>query len=258
MSRRILTVVFSLAFLSSSAPAWAEPAPEGKPLVTEAADFEKLTAELGDPAFKVREAASEELARRGEAAREPLSRALLSTDLEVKARAQALLKTLDAARDPKPYKAVLPEDERTALLKLLLEKNMKEMMPPLPPGPNNGPRIQINMNGLAIDQDDLALLKAMRGAQVPSLGVLKATSCPAELAEQLRIKGGILVRDVPPDAPEGGLRRNDLILAAGGTELADPEALEALAAASDGKPLELTVLRKGEKIAVAVTPHKAP
>ena len=58
-------------------------------------------------------------------------------------------------------------------------------------------------------------------------------------------------------AREAGLRRGDLITAAGGTPVRTAEELSAAIAGCDGRPLSLTVCRGGETLTLSLTPCRA-
>lgn len=72
--------------------------PPAKPPQPE--ELDRWIQELGDPSLKVREAASDSLAKTGRAAKEALEKASSSEDPEVKKRATALLKQLDDPQKP--------------------------------------------------------------------------------------------------------------------------------------------------------------
>ena len=246
MRAPILLSTFCFCLLSPAI--WADSPPEVTPVPE--ADFAKLVTDLGDPDFHVREAASQALGAKGEEARPALQKALGSTDLEVRSRAQALLDALDAKKKPAEPERDPQQLEIDQMMEQLRKAPRVQILRP------GRMAIQMNINGRKIDQDDLDRLDAWKGIPIESLGV-QAAACPEELAAQLRITGGVLIRKTEEDAPAGGLLKNDLILAAAGKEIPDPQALKDLAEASEGKPLELTVLRKGEKMTVTVTPRKA-
>ena len=85
------TLALSLILFPLLAFAGPEAAKEPPP------DLDKQVRNLRDPDFKVREAASEALAKAGESAREALKKAARSEDLEVSTRAKAILDALDKA-----------------------------------------------------------------------------------------------------------------------------------------------------------------
>ncbi len=80
----------------------------------------------------------------------------------------------------------------------------------------------------------------------------------AELAQSLGLArpAGVLLSDVHPDGPaaKAGLRRGDVVLAVGGHEVNDGEALRyRIATMSLGQTVELTTLRDGRKRDLSVT-----
>ncbi len=258
MSRTLPTALFSLLLLS--APARAEDAapPPAPPVPAPARDPElaPLLTDLGDPSFAKREAASEALAKKGEAARDALQEATHSLDPEVQSRARTLLATLDAKQEAEHPKPKDPRQEEMERLRVMLGQRIVQ-------GPKvqvlqpNRMAVQMNVNGrrMALDQDDLDRLETLKGKEIPSLG-LQASLCPEELADQLKIKAGVLVRKATEGAPPEALQKHDLILEAAGAAVSDLDAFQKIVEDSDGKPLELKVLRKGEKLTLTVTPHK--
>ncbi len=200
-------------------------------------DFGKLVADLASPDYQARERASEALAAAGETARAALQAAVSSTDLEVRTRAQNLLGALDARiREAEARKQ---------------EAEQKKLMagrPVRPMGMNAaGIRIQAAGNQVVreIDPKDMALLEEFKGREI---GALKArcASCPEALAAQLKVEGGVLVRECL--GKPSLLEPHDLIVAAGGKPVKDLQALEDALTAAAGNPLELAIYRKGEKI----------
>ena len=82
---------------------------------------------------------------------------------------------------------------------------------------------------------------------------------PAALDAQLELKGeGIVVNRVTEGGPsdKGGIKANDIVLAAGDKPLKDPADLAEVAKASEGKELSLKLLRGGKPTTVTVTPEK--
>jgi S1-C subfamily serine protease len=98
-------------------------------------------------------------------------------------------------------------------------------------------------------------------------GYLGATMQPVELQEQLRSRlsldrrGGLLVVTVEPDGPSasGGLLVGDVILAIGGSPVAEPEdVLKVLDGDTAGRSLPLELVRGGRKEQVEVLIGERP
>lgn len=106
------TLALSLILFPLLAFAGPETAKEPPP------DLDKQVKNLGDPDFKIREAASEALAKAGESARETLKQAARSEDLEVSTRAKAILDALD---HPLPPPVPLNEQAAIKCMKILLD-----------------------------------------------------------------------------------------------------------------------------------------
>ncbi|MBK8167281.1 MAG: PDZ domain-containing protein [bacterium] len=84
-----------------------------------------------------------------------------------------------------------------------------------------------------------------------------------QLGEYFGVKegAGVLVKEVEKDSPaaKAGLRAGDVIVKAGDTEVAAPDALhKAMAGTKPGQDLELQVLRKGSREKVTATLGKMP
>ena len=74
-------------------------------------------------------------------------------------------------------------------------------------------------------------------------------------------RSGALVQSVIPQSPaeEGGLRRGDLVINAGGTEINDPRSLlMQVENAQIGKPFELEVVRNNKEINLSIKPAALP
>ncbi len=74
-------------------------------------------------------------------------------------------------------------------------------------------------------------------------------------------RSGALVQSVIPQSPaeEGGLRRGDLVINAGGTEINDPKSLlMQVENAQIGKPFELEVVRNNKEINLSIKPAALP
>ena len=74
-------------------------------------------------------------------------------------------------------------------------------------------------------------------------------------------RSGALVQSVIPQSPaeEGGLRRGDLVINAGGTKINDPRALlMQVENAQIGKPFELEVVRNNKEINLSIKPAALP
>lgn len=211
----------------------------------EAVDLAQAVKELGSPDFEVRERATQRLASAGEPARSLLVEAAKSEDAEVKARAESLIQALDAkfkaqadARNPQPGN--VQADELVKLLRAAQPVARRNVIQIAGPGMN-----------VAIDQNDIDMIKAIKGEEIEGLG-LRAGACQPELADQLKAAGGVVVREVLKEAPGVPLKLHDVIVAAAGKPVASLEDLKAAVKAAGEKPLELTVIRKGEKQAVIV------
>ena len=74
-------------------------------------------------------------------------------------------------------------------------------------------------------------------------------------------RSGALVQSVIPQSPaeEGGLRRGDLVINAGGTKINDPKSLlMQVENAQIGKPFELEVVRNNKEINLSIKPAALP
>ncbi len=74
-------------------------------------------------------------------------------------------------------------------------------------------------------------------------------------------RSGALVQSVIPQSPaeEGGLRRGDLVINAGGTEINDPRSLLIqVEKAQIGKPFDLEVVRNNKEINLSIKPAALP
>ncbi len=74
-------------------------------------------------------------------------------------------------------------------------------------------------------------------------------------------RSGALVQSIIPQSPaeEGGLRRGDLVITAGGNEVNDPRSLlMQVENAQIGKPFELEVLRNNKEINLSIKPAALP
>jgi len=74
-------------------------------------------------------------------------------------------------------------------------------------------------------------------------------------------RSGALVQSVLPQSPaeEGGLRRGDVVINAGGNEITDPKSLLMQVENSQiGKPFKLEVLRNNKEINLSITPAALP
>ena len=253
--------LLTLALLAFPLALLAEPPPETQKPPQPA--LEKLIEDLGSPSYATREGASRALGEAGEGAREALEKALHSKDPEVQNRARTLLESLEARRREKTggqRKEKEEEDDEgladpllTLQKEVLKELNLQMPMVRIVQGPANV-QVAMNLNGkrIQLDQDDLALLEALKGRKVA--GGVRCSACPEELAAHLKITGGILVRACEEACLR--LEKHDVIVAAAGAEVSDPDALGKLLESSAGKPLELMVYRKGEKKTLTVTPPK--
>ncbi|MGP8000535.1 MAG: S1C family serine protease, partial [Streptosporangiaceae bacterium] len=151
---------------------------------------------------------------------------------------------------------------------------------PLLPGSSGGPVLNaggqllgINTNRLgegfylAIPADTAlrgradTLARGESAAPPPRLGVALA---PAQVARRLRRSvglpetDGLLIRGVEEDSPaaRAGLAQGDLIVAAGGQPVRDPDDLfDALQAAGQDGTIQLTVVRGTDERAIEVSLH---
>ena len=74
-------------------------------------------------------------------------------------------------------------------------------------------------------------------------------------------RSGALVQSVVPQSPaeEAGLRRGDLVINAGGSEINDPRSLlMQVENAQIGKPFELEVVRNNKEINLSIKPAALP
>lgn len=80
------------------------------------------------------------------------------------------------------------------------------------------------------------------------LGVRHA-SVPLALQESLEIRGGAIVTEVVPDSPaaRADLRRGDILVKIGDTEISSETLSEAMAALQPGDEIEVTYFRDGER-----------
>ncbi|HYO25462.1 MAG TPA: PDZ domain-containing protein [Lacipirellulaceae bacterium] len=71
---------------------------------------------------------------------------------------------------------------------------------------------------------------------------------------------GVVVEEIVPDSPaeKAGLRRHDILLDVGGEQIADMMTLQTAVAASEGKSLQLKVIRLAKEMTLQVTPEKRP
>ncbi|MBN2291852.1 MAG: PDZ domain-containing protein [Pirellulales bacterium] len=90
--------------------------------------------------------------------------------------------------------------------------------------------------------------------------------CVAPLPEMIRAQvdlpagGGIYVAKVVPKGPaaEAGIKRHDIILAAGDRPLKEVADLVAVVDRSQGKKISLTIIRGGKQQKIELTPQKQP
>jgi S1-C subfamily serine protease len=115
---------------------------------------------------------------------------------------------------------------------------------------------------LPADADLRGRLDALARGEAPSRPRLGVGLAPVRVARQLRRavglpeRDGLLVRAVDESGPAGraGIRTGDLIVAAGGRELADADELhDVLDGLADDATLALLVVRGTEELTVNVT-----
>jgi serine protease Do len=103
-------------------------------------------------------------------------------------------------------------------------------------------------------RDRVAALQRGESAERPRLGIGIA---PSRVARRMRRavglpeRDGVLVREVEPDSPaaRAGLREGDLIVAAGGREIREPDDVyDALGEVHAGSRLQLSVVRGAEDL----------
>ncbi len=77
---------------------------------------------------------------------------------------------------------------------------------------------------------------------------------------QLADDVGVVVEAVVPDSPaaKAGLKRHDVLISVGGTQITDMGVLQQAVAASEGKPVELTLIRLAKEETLSVTPEERP
>jgi hypothetical protein len=77
---------------------------------------------------------------------------------------------------------------------------------------------------------------------------------------QLADDVGVVIQNVVPDSPaeKAGLRKHDVLLEVGGQQISDMTVLQSAVAESEGKPIELKLIRLAKEMTIEVTPEKAP
>lgn len=77
---------------------------------------------------------------------------------------------------------------------------------------------------------------------------------------QLADDVGVVVEQIVPDSPaeKAGLKRHDVLLAVGGEQITDMSVLQQAVAASEGKPVEIKLIRLGKEMSLNVTPEERP
>jgi membrane-associated protease RseP (regulator of RpoE activity) len=77
---------------------------------------------------------------------------------------------------------------------------------------------------------------------------------------QLADDVGVVVMQVVPDSPaaKAGLKQHDVLIAVNGEALAEMPALQKVVAGSEGKPIELKVIRLAKEMTLSITPEQRP
>lgn len=111
------------------------------------------------------------------------------------------------------------------------------------------------------ESPDYDFLAPDEGQQVVRLSGLTLVSPTAVLREQFELgdEGGVLVTRATGVAAVQGLQRGDLILEIADEPVASPmDFLDALQSTPPEEPLELTVLRQGERLEIDLFPDRSP
>jgi membrane-associated protease RseP (regulator of RpoE activity) len=77
---------------------------------------------------------------------------------------------------------------------------------------------------------------------------------------QLADDVGVVVENVIEHSPaeKAGLRRHDVLIAVNGEQITGMSTLQSAVASSEGKPVELTIIRLAKEETVSITPEKTP
>jgi membrane-associated protease RseP (regulator of RpoE activity) len=77
---------------------------------------------------------------------------------------------------------------------------------------------------------------------------------------QLADDVGVVVADVMPNSPaeKAGLRKHDILLEVGGVQISEMPVLQKAVAESNGKPIELKIIRLAKEMTISVTPEAPP
>ena len=133
------------------------------------------------------------------------------------------------------------------------------------PGAGLGFAIPINLASKVTNQllDNGEVIHPYLGAQLVLLNerIAKEHNQDPNALIVLPERSGALVQSVIPQSPaeEGGLRRGDLVINAGGNEINDPRSLLLqVENAQIGKPFELEVLRNNKEINLSIKPAALP
>ena len=89
------------------------------------------------------------------------------------------------------------------------------------------------------------------GEQLLALGLSVLELTPQDMRE-LKIDGGVKVKDVQGAAARAGMRPDDVILAAANTKVADVNALKLLLAKTADKPVVSILFRRGQWVQYAL------
>jgi membrane-associated protease RseP (regulator of RpoE activity) len=77
---------------------------------------------------------------------------------------------------------------------------------------------------------------------------------------QLAADVGVVVEQIVPNSPaeKAGLKRHDVLISVGDEQITDMAVLQQAVAASEGKPVEIKLIRLGKDMKISVTPEERP